>query len=311
MKILITGGAGCLGSNLLERYLLQGHDICVVDNFVTGKPEVVPSLAGLTVVKGSIADSGLVSNVFSEFRPTHVVHSAASYKNPKDWVEDVNTNVLGSINVAEAARKMDVVRFINLQTALCYGRPLEVPIPITHPSNPLTSYGISKAAGEAYLLQSDLPVVSLRLANICGPRLSIGPIPTFYRRLKAGQDCFCSDTVRDFMDMSDFFSLMDKALAIDSPVGVYNVSTGEGQSILDVYHVVCAYLGLTRRELDVIPVGEDDVREMILDPSKTENDFDWKARVRFREVIENQLRWYDEHGVSEIFSHLSQSEKLE
>ena len=90
---------------------------------------------------------------------------------------------------------------------MCYGRPNNIPIPINHPTAPFTSYGISKTAGESYLLQSDLPVVSLRLANICGPRLAIGPIPTFYQRLKENKDCFCSETVRDFLDISDYILL--------------------------------------------------------------------------------------------------------
>lgn len=305
MKILITGGAGCLGSNLIERYFPQGHEICVIDNFATGKQAVIPSRTGLTVVEGSIADTDLVSKVFSTFKPTHVIHSAAAYKNPKDWSEDVYTNVVGTINVANAAESSDVARFINFQTALCYGRPSQLPIPVTHPTKPLASYGISKTAGEAYLMQSGLPVVSLRLANICGPRLAIGPIPTFYRRLKAEQSCFCSDTVRDFMDMGDFFSFMDKALKVDAPLGAFNVSTGKGQSILEVFHAVSAHLGIEPPDVEVVPAGKDDVQELVLDPSETERTFGWSAEIGFREVIENQLRWYDKHGVSEIFSHLS------
>ncbi len=93
---------------------------------------------------------------------------------------------------------------MNFQTVLCYGRTEVVPIPPSHPTRPFTSYGISKIAGEQYLFSGGLPVVSLRIANVTGPRLAIGPIPTFYKRLKAGQSCFCSDTVRDFLDMSDF-----------------------------------------------------------------------------------------------------------
>jgi UDP-glucose 4-epimerase len=306
MRILITGGAGCLGSNLIERYFPQGHEICLIDNFATGKREVVPPQKGLTVVEGSIVDVELVNKTFNDFKPTHVIHSAAAYKDPDDWMEDTATNVLGSIHVAKAALVVGVKRVVNFQTALCYGRPHQVPIPVTHPTAPFTSYGISKTAGEAYLMQSGLPVVSLRLANICGPRLAIGPIPTFYKRLKAGQNCFCSDTVRDFLVMSDFFSLMDKVLEANAPVGVFNVSTGEGRSILDVFQAVSAYLGIPTPDVPVIPAEEDDVPQVVLDPSATERAFAWKAQVGFQETIENQLRWYDQHGINDIFSHLAQ-----
>ena len=305
MRLLITGGAGCLGSNLIEFYFPQGHEICVIDNFATGKREVVPEQIGLQVVEGSIADEELVSRTFAEFEPTHVIHSAAAYKDPDNWVEDVATNVQGTLNVAKVALAHGVQRFINFQTALCYGRPKTVPIPIDHPIAPFTSYGISKTAGESYLLQSGLPIVSLRLANVCGPRLAIGPIPTFYKRLKAGQNCFCSDSVRDFIDISDFFILVDLVLRSDAPTGVFNVSTGVGSSILDVFREVAAYLDIPVPEVPLVPVGADDVAQVVLDPSTTEKTFGWKAQIGFEETIHNQLRWYDQHGVNDIFSHLA------
>ena len=113
-------------------------------------------------------------------------HSAAAYKDPDDWRQDVSTSVLGALNVVAASRRAAVQRFINFQTALCYGRPERVPIPVEHPTRPITSYGISKTAAEAYVMASDLCWTSLRLANVTAPRLAIGPIPTSYRRLKAG-----------------------------------------------------------------------------------------------------------------------------
>jgi nucleoside-diphosphate-sugar epimerase len=305
MRLLITGGAGCLGSNLIERYFPQGHSICVIDNFATGKREVVPPQPGLEVVEGSVADERLVNTVFADFKPTHVIHSAAAYKDPTDWSEDSTTNIIGAINVAKASLRVNLKRLINFQTALCYGRPCQIPIPVSHPVNPFTSYGISKTAGEAYLMNSGLDVVSLRLANICGPRLAIGPIPTFYKRLKAGQNCFCSDTVRDFLDINDFFAIMDRVLEIDAPVGVFNVSTGEGRSIHDVFHAVAKFLDIKTPQVPIVPPSNDDVPKVVLDPSKTEEVFGWRAKVGFEDTIFNQLTWYDRYGVSEIYSHLN------
>src|SRR3954468_4228877 len=113
MRILITGGAGCLGSNLVEHWLPQGHEILALDNFATGKREVLPPVARLTVVEGSVADASTVDRVFSEFRPDVVVHSAAAYKDPADWREDAATNVLGSIRVARASEKAGTNRLVN------------------------------------------------------------------------------------------------------------------------------------------------------------------------------------------------------
>ena len=282
MRVMITGGAGCLGSNLIENLLPKGCDILVLDNFATGKREVVPPVDGLKVEEGSVADGDLVNRCFDEFGPEIVIHSAAAYKDPDDWEEDSATNVMGSIHVAKAAERVGVRKIINFQTALCYGRPERIPIPSNHPERPFTSYGISKTAGERYLINSGLPVVSLR-QSVTGPRLAIGPIPTFYQRLKAGKSCFCSDTRRDFLDMEDFVSIMEIVMKKETPVGVFNVSTGESRSILDVFEAVSSYLGIEPDEPPpVVPPGSDDVPEVVLDPSETEKAMGWKAQGRFR-----------------------------
>ena len=305
MRILITGGAGCLGTNLVEEYLPLGHEILVIDNFATGPRDVLPTLSGIEVVDGTVADRDLIDTVFARFAPTHVIHSAAAYKNPDDWREDAATNVTGTINVIEAARRSRVDRFVYFQTALCYGRPERVPIPVDHPLRPFTSYGISKAAGEAYVTMSDLSWVSLRLANITGPLLAIGPIPTFYRRLKAGQKCFCTEAVRDFLDMSDFLALMRLVLREDSPTGIFNVSTGEGHTIAEVFDAVASCLGIRPAEpVPIVAPNTDDVSAVVLDPSHTREVFGWRAGVGLSESIARTVRWYDTHGASPIHSHL-------
>jgi UDP-glucose 4-epimerase len=307
MKILITGGAGSLGSNIVEHYLPQGHEILVLDNYATSDPGVFPeNISGLTVIEGSVVDKGLLEQLFADFRPSHVIHSAASYKDLRDWEADANTNILGTINVVECSIKYNIKRFINFQTALCYGRPNIVPIPVSHSVQPFTSYGISKTAGEQYLSLSGIPFVSLRLANVTGPRLSIGPIPTFYSRLKEDKPCFASETVRDFLDMSDFLALLDRVMGDNVPNGIFNISTGEGKSIECVFNEVAKYLNIKLKSpVEVRPVGEDDVPAVVLDPSKTEEILGWSAKVGFEETIVKMLEWYDEFGVSHIYSHLS------
>jgi len=304
MKIFITGGAGCLGSNLIEHWLPKGHSILVLDNFATSRREVLPPTPGLTVVEGSVADQPLVDRLVDEFRPDVVIHSAAAYKDPSDWIEDARTNVIGSAVVAKAAARASVRRLVNFQTALCYGRTKAVPIPADHPTAPFTSYGISKTAGEQLMLLSGIPTVSFRIANVTGPRLAIGPIPTFYKRLKAGQKCFCSDTARDFLDMQDFLSVMDHAVADGAPTGVYNVSSGEAHTIKEIFDIVAQYLGLPPTDVPVVAPGPDDVPVVALDPAATTRDFGWSARISFAETIRRQLQWYDWYGVSDVYSHL-------
>jgi len=306
-RILITGGAGCLGSNLTERYLERGDRVLVIDNFATGHRGSLPgSYPGMTLIDGSVADRELMTRAFSEFAPTHVIHSAAAYKSPADWIEDARTNVEGTINAVQLAKTAKVRRFINFHTALGYGRPDRIPIPPEAPARPFTSYGISKQAGENYVAMSGLPFVSLRLANVTGPRLAIGPIPTFYTRLKAGKGCFCSKTVRDFIHMDDFFTLMDRVMADDAPTGLFNVSTGTGHTIKEVFDIVVDHLGVKLAQpVPEVEAGADDVPAVVLDPSWTMERFGWQPRNGFEATIRRMLAWYDQHGVTAIYSHLS------
>ncbi len=307
MRILITGGAGCLGSNLTERYLDAGHEVFIIDNFATGQlGSLPPEHPKMIVAQGSISDERLVNQIFTDFRPSHVVHSAAAYKDPDNWLEDTQTNVCGTICIVNAVKKAgNVKRLVNFHTALGYGRPASVPIPVDAPARPFTSYGISKQAGENYVAMSGLPYVSLRLANVTGPRLAIGPVPTFYTRLKAGKACFCSRTVRDFIDMEDFFSIMNIVMDENAPSGIFNVSTGTGHTIREIFDIVADHLGVKLDSpVPEVDPGPDDVPAVVLDPSLTMSTFNWKPVYTFDQTIRRMLAWYDQHGVTAIYSHL-------
>ena len=223
-------------------------------------------------------------------RPEIVVHAAAAYQNPDDWELDVQTNVMGSINLVRALKDLSCLKkIINFQTITCYGSPETTPVNEAHPLLPVSSYGISKVAGEAYMLASDLPVISLRLASVTGPFLSIGPIPTFYSRLKQGKSCFCTDAKRDFLDIQDFLVLMDKVVESGVRTGVFNVASGCNNSIERVYRIVERHLGLESIDVPIVAVGDDDIAELPLDVSSIRNTFNWAPRVSFEETIKKQL----------------------
>jgi len=306
MRVFVTGGAGTLGVALAERLVSEGHSFFALDNFATGhRGALAMDHPAITCKEGSIVDDVLLGRCFDEFQPTHVIHSAASYKDPTNWRADAETNVLGTINVVRQAERHNVRRFLNFQTALAYGRPTVVPIPIEAPTQPFTSYGISKTAGEAYVRSSAVPSVSLRLANVTGPRLAIGPIPTFYTRLKAAKPCFCTDSVRDFLDQEDFLDLAMLCLSDDAPTGVFNASTGTGHAIKEIFDAAVSHLGVVL-DYDVPIVGPeiDDVSAVVLDPRQTEVNFSWSARFDFAQIMERMFAWYDAHGVDAIYSHL-------
>ena len=243
-KVLITGGAGFIGSHLTERLLADGDEVVVVDNFSTARRDSLEPHERLTVVEGTIADPDLVERAFA-FGPEVVVHAAASYKDPGAWAEDARTNVVGSANVVQAAERAGSSRLVYLQTALCYGiKPLEQPITLNHPLRPFdSSYAISKTAGEHYVQLGGVPSVSFRLANVYGPRNLSGPLPTFFHRLTNDKPCFVMDTRRDFVYVDDLVDLLVRALRGKGAAGVYHASSGSDFSIQELYDATIAALG--------------------------------------------------------------------
>lgn len=305
MRVLITGVAGSLGSNIAEHMLARGDEVLGIDNFATGSSGALAGLEKLQFVEGTIADREFVRDQMSAFQPVLVVHSAASYKDPDAWQEDIATNVTGTANLVQESLALGVKRFVNFQTALCYGKPREKPVTLFHPLMPFTSYGISKTAGELYLMASGMPYVSLRMASVYGPHHYVGPIPTFYKRLKAGQKCFATDTRRDYVAMADFLDLFDRIIADGAPTGVFHLSTGYDISIKEIFDAVAAEIGVKLESpVEVRPADPDDVASILLDPSRTKAAFGWEPKVLFSEGLHELIAWYDKNGVEQTFSHL-------
>ncbi|TAF65991.1 MAG: NAD-dependent epimerase/dehydratase family protein [Cytophagales bacterium] len=311
MKILITGGAGFVGSHLTDRLLAEGHQILVIDNYQTGRRDNLKPHQNLQIVEGTIADKELVNQLFNDFLPEQVVHAAASYKDPNAFEEDVLTNVLGTVYLVEAAKKVNVKRFIYFQTALCYGlKPVEQPITFNHPlfsgGYPGgSSYAISKTSGEQYIELSGLDFISFRLANAYGPRNISGPLPTFYQRLTTNKACFVMDTRRDFIYVHDLVDVVMKALKGVGTRGYYHISTGSDYSIKELFDATISALNIKlEKEVEVRPRGEDDVFTILIDPSKTNKDFDWKASTPLNVGVKNAIDYYKEFGIEQTFTHL-------
>lgn len=307
MKILITGGAGFIGSHVADRLLARGDEVLVIDNYATGRRDNLAAHPCLTLVEGTIADARLLGKICEDFRPDVVVHAAASYKDPDNWTEDALTNVVGTANVVQASKRCRVRRFIYFQTALCYGlKPVEQPITLTHPLRPEgTSYAISKTCGEQYVMLSGLEYLSFRLANAYGPRNLSGPLPTFYHRLTNRKPCFVMDTRRDFIFIDDLVDVVVKSVDGKGERGVYHISSGSDVSIKELFDATIKALGIIlEREVDVKPRNPDDVYTILLDPSKTERDFGWKARTPLEIGVAAAIEWYNKFGIQQTYTHL-------
>ena len=311
MKILITGGAGHIGSHIAERLLERGDKVLVIDNYATGRRDNLQQQDNLTIVEDTIANTEVVNKVFEEFRPEIVVHAAASYKDPENWVEDALTNVVGAANIVKASMNVGIKRMIYFQTALCYGlKPLEQPITLTHPYfsggySGGSSYAISKTGAELYIELSGLDFISFRLANSYGPRNLSGPLPTFYSRLTTGRKCFVNDTRRDFIFVRDLVDVVIKAIDGMGSKGYYHVSSGKDYAIKELFDCTLKALDIVLdEEVEVRERGADDVYTILLDPTKINKDFDWHVTTPLEEGVRETIEWYKTHGISQTYTHL-------
>jgi UDP-glucose 4-epimerase len=307
VKVLVTGGSGFIGSTLADRLLDRGDHVLVVDNFTTARRDNLTPQPNLTVVEGSVADKELVDQLFTRFGPEVVVHAAASYKDPANWYEDALTNIVGTVNVVQASERSQVRRLVYFQTALCYGlQPREQPISLSHPISPEgSSYAISKTAAENYIFLSGLNSISFRLANAYGPRNLSGPLPTFYQRLTNERPCFVVDTRRDFVYINDLIEVVVLAVDGRGEAGPYHISSGSDLSIKQLFDATVKALGMSLGQpVEVRPRNPDDVYTILLDPSKTESDFDWKVTTPFEVGVAAAVDYYKSRGITETYTHL-------
>lgn len=311
MKTLITGGLGQIGSHIAELMLERGDQVLVIDNLATGRREHLADHVNLKVIIDTIADRDFVNNIFDEFRPDAVVHAACSYKDPDDWYNDTLTNCVGGSNIIDAAKNFGVKRFIYFQTALCYGlKPQEQPITLTHPRNPEgSSYAISKTANELYLELSGIDFVTFRLANVIGPRNVAGPLPIFFQRLKNGKKCFITKSRRDFVCVKDLAKTVVEACD-GIGHGAYHFSSGTDVAISELYDAVVKAMNLPiYPNPEIKELGEDDVSSILLDPSRTFEDFSPIVFTSIEETVRLAIDYYNKYGTLGEYTHLRSEKK--
>jgi UDP-glucose 4-epimerase len=315
MKVLITGGAGFIGSHLADALLARGDSVVIVDNLATGQLRNVPEGAefhNITLGDEPVSAESDILLALPWKDIDVVVHAAASYKDPNDWHRDALTNCVGTADLLRAMKTKGKNRIIYFQTALVYGlKPPPHPIQIDQPQSPIgSSYAATKTAAENLIASSGLDFVSFRLANCYGPRNVSGPVPTFYKRLREGEPCTIIDTRRDFVFVSDLVAVVLKAID-GTGHGYYHVSSGKDARIADVYFAVCEAFEMVCGEVKTgAPFTlrgrtPDDVETILLDPSKTEQEFGWRASVLLRNGVLAAVQYYNEFGVGETFTHLA------
>lgn len=310
MRVYITGALGQVGSHVAELLLARGDEVFGIDNLETGRREHLKDQKNLTIEIGSIADEKLVQSTIAKFKPDVIVHAAASYKDPENYIGDALTNVAGTANVVQAAKANGVKRIVYFQTALCYGvKPLQQPIQLDHPVLPdNSSYAISKTAAEDYIKLSGIDYVSFRLANVIGPRNTSGPLPIFYQRLSQGKKCFVTKARRDFCYVGDLAKTVVDA-ADGKGKGIYHFSSGKDIAIKDLYDAVVEGMGLNAYpEPEVREIGADEAPSILLDPSRTFKDFGKIEFTPLKENVRRAVEYYREFGAVGGYTHLKHEE---
>jgi UDP-glucose 4-epimerase len=296
MKILVTGGAGFVGSHIVDAYVTAGHQVIVVDDLSTGKKENVHPDAKL--VEMDVNDPRLL-DLFMAEKPDLVNHHAANASVSRSVRQarfDATQNILGTLNVLEAVRRAEVGKVIYISSGgAMYGTVAYLPMDEAHPANPVSPYALSKHTGERYVqLYGEvhgLRWTSLRYANVYGPRQDphgeAGVVAIFCQNLLDGavpEIHWDGEQTRDFVYVGD--CARANLLALEGGNGqAYNVGTGVGSSINTLFHTLMDVAGqnLTPRRG---PRRPGDARHSYLDCHKIERELDWQPKVTLHEGLE-------------------------
>ena len=313
MKILLTGGAGFIGSNVVDAYVAAGHEVTVVDDLSSGKRENINPAAGFVELD---VRSPEIAKVVAAVKPDLVNHHAAQISVPdsvEDPVTDADINIKGLLNILEASRKAAVKKVIFVSSGgAVYGEAEAVPTPESHPASPMSPYAVTKLAGEMYLAfyasEHGLDYTVLRYSNVYGPRQipkgEAGVVAIFLDRLLAGDECHLYQhpgeprgMERDYCFVSDVVEANVAALTKGGS-GVYNIGTGVATHTLDLFNEL--YEALVERgqsidsRLDTPvpgPARGGDIKRSCLDASKASAELGWKARVNIKEGLSRTLDW--------------------
>ena len=303
MNVLVTGGAGFVGSHVVDRLLAASHTVHVLDNLATGRRERVPAAARLHVC--DLRDARL-DTVITAARPAVVVHVAAQAavsRSVSDPRHDASVNVLGTIALLESCRRAGVPRAVYISTGgAAYGDTDVLPTPEDHPIRPASPYGISKVTAERYLevwaALTGASGLTLRLANVYGPRQDpageAGVIAIFASRLLSGVRCVVNgdgDQTRDYVYVGDVADAV--ALAVSSPdaVGIANIGTGIETTVNDLYRRL-ARLTNVRGDAEHAPAKPGEQRRSVLDATRAKSLLGWSATTPLDEGLTQTVAWF-------------------
>jgi UDP-glucose 4-epimerase len=304
VKALVTGGAGFIGSNLVDALVERGDEVTVVDDLSTGKRENLSGPAGAAeLVEGDIRDARAMRDLVDRVRPSVVFHLAAQIdvrKSTADPAWDAGINVVGTINMLQASLEAGVDRFVNTSTGgAVYGEGRILPAPEDHPQAPEAPYGQSKYSAEGYCeLYSrlhGLSTVSLRYGNVYGPRQDplgeAGVIAIFCGKLLEGERPTIfgnGEQTRDYVYVGDVVRA-NLAAAQTHSTGPFNIGLGVQSSVVQLVTALREISGEEGFEPEFAPPRLGEIQHISIDPSRARGELGWEPQITLRDGLERTL----------------------
>ncbi len=303
MKILVTGGAGFIGSHVVNVFIENGHEVVVVDDLSTGRRSNLNPAATFYQVD---IRSPQLAEIFEKEQPQVIDHHAAQMdvrRSVEDPLFDADVNVLGSIKLIELARKHNVERFIYISTGgAVYGEPEYLPCDEAHPINPICPYGASKHTVEHYLYMYqelyDLNYVILRYPNVYGPRQDphgeAGVVAIFTGQMLGGDQIVINgdgEQERDFVYVGDCARANILALTTENCNTIFNLGYGKGTTINEIYTNLKNITGYEDSAIHG-PAKVGETRRIFLEASKAEKELDWKPTVGLEAGLSETVEYF-------------------
>ena len=303
MKILITGGAGFIGSHVADLLIENNFDVSIIDNLSSGKLENINPKARF--YKCDVRDSEIFKIIETE-KPQIVIHNAAqmSVRNSvEDPVNDASINILGGLNLLEACKKLKVEKVIFASSGgVVYGEQQSFPADENHPTKPISPYGVAKLSFEKYLFYYNyifgLKYIALRYANVYGPRQDphgeAGVVAIFSRKLLAGgQPVINGDgkQTRDYVYVKDVAAANLSAIRNDF-VGEINIGTGIETNVNDIFNILKEAARQTELGEVHAPAKEGEQKRSVLSYEKAQAILGWKPKVKIKEGLTYTFEWF-------------------
>lgn len=302
LKVLVTGGAGFIGSNIVRHLAGDGHEVVVLDNLLSGFASNVEGIDGARLVVGDIRDEAAVNRAVEGVEVIYHLAAAVGNKRSIDHpILDAEINVIGTLRVLEAARRAGVRKMVTSSSAGIFGELKTLPIREDHPVEPDSPYGASKLCKEkeclAYAKLYDLEVVCLRYFNVFGPNQRFDAygnvIPIFVFQMLRGEPITIfgdGEQTRDFVNVRDVVQANLKAAEARGVSGAFNIGSGTRITINDLVRRIAAASGI-RPRVSHGPPRPGDVRDSLADITAARRDLGFEPAVDFDEGLREYVGW--------------------